>query len=121
MSNSNITQDDIIKALHAELEFTSLAQAGVALKGFINVISDLLAKHGEVRLSGLGIFRVKKVEARTGPNPQKKGETIEIPAGKRVTFTASSTIKERLNGAKKKAAPAKGAKAAPPAKKKAKK
>ena len=46
-----------------------------------------LVKGNKVRIVGLGIFQVKKREARMGRNPQT-GEPVKIKASKKVTFRA---------------------------------
>ena len=57
---------------------------------------DRLAKHlvkgNKVRIIGLGIFQVKRREARMGRNPQT-GEAVKIKASKKVTFRAGKELK----------------------------
>jgi DNA-binding protein HU-beta len=48
-----------------------------------------------VRIVGLGIFQVKRREARTGRNPQT-GEPIKIKASKKVTFAPPNELKEAV-------------------------
>ena len=60
---------------------------------------DRLAKHlvkgSKVRIVGLGIFQVKRREARIGLNPQT-GEAVKIKASKKVTFRAGKELKEAV-------------------------
>ena len=60
---------------------------------------DRLAKHlvkgNKVRIIGLGIFQVKRREARMGRNPQT-GEAVKIKASKKVTFRAGKELKEAV-------------------------
>ena len=63
------------------------------------VMSDLIAhitKHikrgAKVRVPGFGILMVKKTSARMGRNPAT-GETIKIPAKKKVAFRVSKDLK----------------------------
>ena len=67
----------------------------------VNVVTATIAealKNGEkVQLVGFGTFEVKERSARTGRNP-KTGETIEVPASKHPTFSASKALKDCLNG-----------------------
>ena len=60
---------------------------------------DRLAKHlvkgNKVRIVGLGIFQVKRREARMGRNPQT-GEAVKIKASKKVTFRAGKELKEAV-------------------------
>ena len=50
---------------------------------------------GEVPLPGVGKLKEKATAARKGRNPQT-GESIDIPAGQRVTFSPSKELKEAL-------------------------
>lgn len=63
------------------------------------VLADLIAhmtKHikrgAKVRVPGFGILMVKKTSARMGRNPAT-GETIKIPAKKKVAFRVSKDLK----------------------------
>lgn len=63
------------------------------------VLGDLIAhitKHikrgAKVRVPGFGILMVKKTSARMGRNPAT-GETIKIPAKKKVAFRVSKDLK----------------------------
>lgn len=63
-----------------------------------NVICSIkksLSKGKDVAISGLGIFKVKKTKARMGRNP-KTGESIKIPAKKKVAFKAAKDLRESL-------------------------
>jgi DNA-binding protein HU-beta len=63
-------------------------------------------KKGEVvSIQGFGNLRVQDRKATKARNPQT-GEQFDVPATKRLKFTASKTLKEDLNGqVHKKAAP----------------
>lgn len=58
-------------------------------------IKNSLKKKEDVAISGFGTFRVKQTKARTGRNP-KTGETIQIPAKKKIAFRASKELKSIL-------------------------
>ena len=86
-----------------------LAQAGKVTKkqaddmfsAFVDMITASIKKGDRVALPGLGVFSVVQKKARTGRNPGT-GQPIKIPARKAVKFSASSTLKQGLNKAKKK-------------------
>lgn len=66
------------------------------------VLTDLIAhitKHikrgAKVRVPGFGILMVKKTSARMGRNPAT-GETIKIPAKKKVAFRVSKDLKSAV-------------------------
>lgn len=60
-----------------------------------SAIKDSLKKEEDVAISGFGTFKVKQTKARTGRNP-KTGETIQIPAKKKVAFRVSKELKSLL-------------------------
>ena len=54
-----------------------------------------LKKGNRVRLTGVGILQVSKRAARMGRNPAT-GETIKIPAKKKIAFRAAKELKEAV-------------------------
>lgn len=92
----------------------SKAVAEKALKGFVDAVSEALAKGESVALVGFGTFSVQQRAARRGRNP-RTGARITIPARRVPKFTAGKTLRDLVAGQKKAA----GSKAA--AKKAAKK
>jgi DNA-binding protein HU-beta len=52
----------------------------------------------EISLPGFGKFKVKETAAREGRNPST-GETINIAASKKLSFTPAKAVKDRLNAA----------------------
>jgi len=77
---------------------------GVSRKQIDDILGSMIetvvrtVKRGEsVKISGLGIFRLRKLKARMGRNPQT-GEPIKIPARKKVGFSVAKTFKETVLG-----------------------
>ena len=68
----------------------------VALKAFIEVVSDELKKDGKIQLVGFGTFEVAQRAARTGKNPQT-GAEVQIPASKAPKFKAGKALKDLVN------------------------
>jgi DNA-binding protein HU-beta len=72
-------------------------------KGLLDQLTALvvkqLKKEGELRLSGLGVFRKRKSKARIGRNPAT-GEQIKIPARTRLRFTPAKALKDAVLGAR---------------------
>ncbi|MFH1519761.1 MAG: HU family DNA-binding protein [Candidatus Omnitrophota bacterium] len=58
-------------------------------------IKASLKKQEDVAISGFGTFKVKQTKARMGRNP-KTGETIQIPAKKKIAFRVSKELKSLL-------------------------
>jgi DNA-binding protein HU-beta len=72
------------------------SQARNCVEGVIDVVSDELARGGEVALAGFGNFSVSHRAARQGRNPST-GKTIQIAASNAAKFSAASALKKRLN------------------------
>lgn len=82
-----------------------IAEKNEMTKKQVNEIMDELIKHlvknlkkgNRIRIAGLGILQVKKRAARMGRNPAT-GETIKIPAKKKIAFRAAKELKEAVGG-----------------------
>ena len=59
---------------------------------FESVLKDILARGESVKFADVNYY-VKDIEARTGRNPAT-GETLELPATKKVIVKPSSTLKK---------------------------
>lgn len=68
-------------------------QAVRAVKAVVNSIRDTIREGGKISLTGLGTFKVKSRKARPGRNP-KTGDTIDIPAGRKISFKPSLSLKK---------------------------
>ncbi len=60
-----------------------------------NEILAGLKEAGEVKVTGLGFFRVKTTNERQGKNP-RTGEVITIPSRKKIAFKVSKTLKDAI-------------------------
>ncbi len=65
------------------------------VESIVSAVKGSLSKGQDVAISGFGTFKVKQTKARTGRNP-KTGETIQIPAKRKVSFKAAKDLKESL-------------------------
>lgn len=68
----------------------------VVLRGLAETIDEGLVRDGQVRLKGLGTFRLRRVAQRRGINP-RTGQPIEILAHNKVVFHPNPEIKNKLN------------------------
>ena len=84
-----------IAAQIAEAHEMPTNRAVAMLNDTVDLLSKHLVKGDKVRILGLGIFQVKRREARMGRNPQT-GEPVKIKASKKVTFRASKELKEAV-------------------------
>lgn len=71
-------------------------EAQTAVESVFEAIKGSLKKKDQVAISGFGTFKVKETKARMGRNP-KTGESIQIPAKKKIAFRASKDLKAILN------------------------
>ncbi len=71
--------------------------AEVAVNAFVSVIEETLVGGEKVQLIGFGTFETRERKARTGRNPRKPGETIEIAASKAPVFKAGKALKDAVN------------------------
>jgi DNA-binding protein HU-beta len=88
-------KDDLIKQVADESALTN-AQAKKAFNAVFQVITKCLQKGEDVAIVGFGIFKVRKMPARTGRNP-RTGDPINISAKNTSTFATSKVLKEALN------------------------
>ncbi len=90
--SERISSRDILGRLHRQGGI-SKKQAAAILRAIPAAIEEGLLRDGEVRVKGLGTFRLKAVKAKTGRNP-KTGETVEIPAHERIVFQPEQSFRE---------------------------
>jgi len=89
--NRPVTLKHLAATLAEEHQLTK--KAGEALLGdFVGRIIKHLKKGERIRVSGLGIWQVRKLAARMGRNPAT-GEAIQIKASKKVAFRAAKDLK----------------------------
>lgn len=91
-----MTKAEIVETINQELGISKKTVASVVDCVF-NEIKEQLLKEEPVKLSGFGNFVVKTRGQRIGRNPKTLEETI-IPPRKAVTFKASKSMKDEVNG-----------------------
>ncbi len=91
-----MTKNELIANL-ASATGLSKADAGKAVDGVFDSITNALAGGDEVRLVGFGTFRVANRAASQGRNP-RTGERIFIAASKQPRFKAGKALKGAVNG-----------------------
>ncbi len=90
-----MTKTQLIENVAKELGMTKKDVAAVIDAAYNNVCATLSAGEA-VQIAGFGIFSVKEKAAHMGRNPRTK-EAVEIPACRRISFSASKTLKDKLN------------------------
>ncbi len=89
-----IKKTQLIQML-ADKTGVSKKDASMHLEAVVETLTGLLRKGEKINITGLGIFKVADRKAREGRNP-RTGETIQIPASKKLRFTASKVLKEAV-------------------------
>ena len=79
----------------AEKHEMSKKAAAKFLGAFVELTVKNLKKGHKVRVTGLGIFQVRKRPARMGRNPAT-GAQIKIKASKKLAFRAAKEVKEAI-------------------------
>ena len=94
-NNRPVTLKHLAATLAVEHQLTK--KAGEALLGdLVGRITKHLKKGERIRISGLGIWQVRKRAARMGRNPAT-GEAIQIKASKKVAFRAAKDLKMAIS------------------------
>jgi DNA-binding protein HU-beta len=79
----------------AEKYELSKKDANLLMDDFVTHVVKNLKKGNRIRIPGLGSLQVRKHAARKGRNPAT-GESIKIPAKKKIAFRASKDLKEAV-------------------------
>ena len=72
-------------------------ESELALNAFMKFVEETLVAGDKVQLVGFGTFETRERAARSGRNPRKPEEVIEIPASKAPVFKAGKGLKELVN------------------------
>jgi len=72
------------------------ADAKKVVESVFSAIAEAAVNGDEIALNAFGKFKVKSSPAREGRNPST-GETIQVAASKKLTFSAAKAIKDKLN------------------------
>ena len=84
-----------LAATLAEAQDLTKARAKATVDGLRDdIVTNLLAGK-RVNIFGLGTFEVRATKEKVGRNP-KTGESIKIPAGRKVVFKAAKGLKDQM-------------------------
>ncbi len=90
-----VTMKQIASDLAEKYDLSKKLANEILSDALISTIVKNLKKGNRIRIAGLGILQVKKRAARTGRNPAT-GETIQIPAKKKIAFRAAKELKDAV-------------------------
>lgn len=85
-----MTKAEMVKRI-ADDNKLSIRQAEDILDNYVKLFKTELKDSGEVRINGIGTWKIKDKAQRNCINP-RNGEKLIAPAGKRVAFKASKTL-----------------------------
>ncbi len=89
-----MTKAELVSEI-AEKSNVTKKVAETVLKSLIDSVQQVIKKEGQIRLDGLGTFKVIERKARTGVNPQTKAK-INIPATKAPVFRPAQALKDAV-------------------------
>ena len=90
-----MTKTQLIEKIAKENGWTK-KQVTEMMEATLNALEGALVTGETVQLFGFGTFTVKDIAAHTGRNP-RTGEAVEIAASRKLTFSASKALKDKLN------------------------
>ena len=90
-----MNKSELVQSLAAATE-QSQAAASRSLDALIRIVSEELAKGGEVVIPGFGSFKRADRAERSGRNPQT-GEAMTIAASTTVKFVPGASLKAAVN------------------------
>jgi integration host factor subunit alpha len=96
MTGKTVTRADLIEAVYHKAGQTR-SQSAELVSQILSEISDRLVAGESVKLSGFGIFVVRRRGTRVGRNPRTKVE-VSIPPHRAIAFKASDVLKAHTNG-----------------------
>ena len=87
-----LSRGAIIVAVAAQVEMPQ-TKVDAVIKAFENAIARQLASGGEVRMVGLGTFKVAQRSARVARNP-RTGKPVQVPARSTPRFKAGKALQD---------------------------
>lgn len=91
-----MTTSDIADTIAGEQKI-SKAQAKVIVESVFKEIRQAAERGEETSIAGFGKFKVRETAARDGRNPAT-GQSMKIPASKKLAFSPAKAVKDALNG-----------------------
>ena len=92
-----LTKADLVQQIYQKHDNLTKVQATEAVESFLRLSKDALVGGSDLLLSGFGKFNVRHKKPRRGRNPQT-GDDIMLDARRVVTFKASGTLRDKVNG-----------------------
>jgi DNA-binding protein HU-beta len=96
MAETKSSRDELIEKI-VELKGITKKDATDSLAAVLEGITAFLKSGKKISFVGWGSFEIQERKATQGRNP-RTGETITIPASKRIVFKSGSKLKDAVNG-----------------------
>ncbi len=90
-----VTMKQISSDIAEKFDLSKKLANEILSDALVTIIVKNLKKGNRIRIAGLGILQVRKRAARMGRNPAT-GETISIPAKKKIAFRAAKELKDAV-------------------------
>lgn len=94
-STNSYTYSEFVENVRGFCGLPKRSQAKEVIEDIAAFVRDSLRRGYKIPLLGLGKLYVRQTKPRQGRNPAT-GELIQIPARKRVRFTAAKALKEAV-------------------------
>lgn len=76
---------------------STIKDATAFFDAMVETVTEAMNANEKITLVGFGTFAAKHKAASVRPNPQKKGETITVPACVAPSFKFGKSFKDSLN------------------------
>ena len=90
-----MTRSELAVQLARSVPDVPVPQVEEAVKVLTNILAGSLASGERIEIRGFGGFSLRTHPPRLGRNP-KTGESIKIPAGRKVVFKAAKGLKDQM-------------------------
>ena len=91
-----MNKNEFLRAIADKTEST-IKDANAFYEAFVETVQEAMKANDKITLVGFGTFVARQKAACVRPNPQKKGETITVPACKVPALKFGKSFKETLN------------------------
>ena len=91
-----MNKNEFLRAIADKTEST-IKDATAFYEAFVETVTEAMKADDKITLVGFGTFVANNKAACVRPNPQKKGETIKVPACKVPALKFGKSYKESIN------------------------
>src|SRR5215216_7851908 len=93
--STNLTKREIVLEIYEKTGFPQ-KQIQDTVQMTLDIVMDALAAGRNVELRNFGVLEVQVRKARVGRNPNKPGDTVNIPQRAVVKFKSGKILKQQL-------------------------